>query len=87
LPSAPLLVHCHMGVNRSASVAALVLALRGVTPYDAVASVLSARPSAMAIYAPRLFAAVFDRDAASAAWQALESLRGDDPRFERARGF
>ena len=87
LPPVPVLVHCHMGVNRSASVAALVLALRGASAFDAVSAVLTSRPSAMAVYAPSLFAAVYGSTAASEALQALEMFRGDDTRYVRARDF
>lgn len=87
LSPVPVLVHCHMGVNRSASVAALVLGLRGVPAFDAVSAVLTSRPSAMAIYAPSLFAAVFGSAAASEAAHALEMFRGEDPRYVRALDF
>lgn len=87
LTPVPVLVHCHMGVNRSASVAALLLSLRGVPAFDAVSAVLTSRPSAMAIYAPSLFEAVYGPTAASEAARALEMLRDGDPRYARARDF
>lgn len=50
-PSAKVLVHCHMGINRGPSLAYAVLLDQGWDPVDAIAAIRAARPIAAAGYA------------------------------------
>jgi predicted protein tyrosine phosphatase len=81
VPQEPLLVHCHMGVNRSASAAVLMLAARGFTPEQATREVLANRPSALAVYAPASFHVVSGEHAAEAARSTIRELRAGDRRL------
>lgn len=89
LPEIPTLVHCHMGVNRSASLAVALLAMRGLPAGEAMSSVLGSRESAMAVYAPLLIRSLPGFSAADAdeAAESLRALRREDHRFTRALGF
>jgi hypothetical protein len=81
IKSDSLLIHCHMGVNRSASVASLFLATRGDTPGKAVERVLKSRESALCIYAPIAFNRWLGRSAGDEALDAIELFRGGDRRW------
>jgi protein-tyrosine phosphatase len=87
LPAVPMLVHCHMGVNRSASAAVALLVLRGFSPAEATTSVLVSRPSAMAIYAPHLLRHLTGPEDAASADRAIRLLRATDQRLGRALEF
>lgn len=50
-PSAKVLSHCHMGINRGPSLAFAVLLDQGVAPVDAIDAIRSARPIAGVLYA------------------------------------
>lgn len=50
-PSAKVMIHCHMGVNRGPSMAFAVLLAMGWSPVDAAAAIREARPIAAILYA------------------------------------
>lgn len=81
VPQEPLLVHCHMGVNRSASAAVIMLAARGFTPEQATREVLENRASALAVYAPVSFHVVDGEHAAEVARSVIRELRAGDRRL------
>ena len=51
-PSAKVVVHCHMGVNRGPSMAFAVLLAAGWEPVPALEAIRAARPIAAVLYAP-----------------------------------
>lgn len=81
IPRVPTLVHCHMGVNRSATAAAVMLRGRGLSSRDAVRAVLEARPSALAVYAPQVFASWAGHSEGVDALEELRRFRGSDRRL------
>jgi hypothetical protein len=81
LAGRPLLIHCHMGVNRSASVAIIMLVILGETPGDATEAVLNSRASALGIYAPIALKNWLGDGAGFESMEAIESLRGNDRRL------
>jgi protein-tyrosine phosphatase len=80
-PDVPVLVHCHMGVNRSASAAVVLLVARGVPVADAMHAVLTNRAAAMAVYAPATLRAWGTHGDADTARDVLFALRGEDRRL------
>ncbi len=50
-PSAMVMVHCHMGVNRGPSMGFAVMVAMGVDPVEALDAIRAARPIAAVIYA------------------------------------
>lgn len=81
LAGQPLLIHCHMGVNRSASVAVLMLVVLGESPSLATETVLNSRTSALGIYAPIALKNWLGKDAGNESMNVIESLRGNDRRL------
>jgi protein-tyrosine phosphatase len=57
-PTAKLLVHCHMGINRGPSMAFAMLLAKGYEPIPALDAIRNARPIAGIIYAQDALAAV-----------------------------
>jgi protein-tyrosine phosphatase len=82
LPPEPTLIHCHVGVNRSASAVVALLVGWGVPVRDAVHAVLNRRPTAMAVYAPAMLHAFFGPEAGHEANEEILRLRADDRRLE-----
>ena len=81
----PTLVHCHMGVNRSASAAVLLLVARGFAADVATRSVLDGRQMALAIYAPAALRSLARHTAAEQVRQVILEERGHDRRLRDAR--
>lgn len=81
VPPGRTLVHCHMGVNRSATAVAVMMWGRGYSPRDAVSAVLEARASALAVYAPKVFSVCVGAEAGREALDAIQALRGSDRRL------
>ena len=81
LPEVPTLIHCHMGVNRSASAAVLVLVARGFTPHVATKTILEGRSTALAIYAPAVLTEIFGPAAAAECRGVIRALRSEDRRL------
>lgn len=77
----PALIHCHMGVNRSASAAVLLLVMRGVPVSEAVCSVLDKRESALCIYAPIALRSWIGESYGLEAIEAIHSRRSKDRRW------
>lgn len=77
----PALIHCHMGVNRSASAAVLLLVMRGMPAGEAVCAVLDGRESALCIYAPLALRNWIGERHGLEAIEAIHSRRSDDRRW------
>lgn len=83
-PDEPTLVHCHMGVNRSASAAVLLLMARGVRADVAARAVLDGRPTALAIYAPAALRSLGLNADAELVREVILAERGGDRRLRDA---
>lgn len=81
VPTEPTLVHCHMGVNRSASAAVLMLMARGFTVEDATGTVLDNRRSALAVYAPASLRALGRHEEADSCRNLIVTKRSSDRRL------
>jgi protein-tyrosine phosphatase len=84
-PEVPLLVHCHVGVHRSASAAIVLLCLRGFSPETATRAVLENRSSALGVYAPSTLKRVLGTAAERACRDTILSLRAHDRRLRDAQ--
>ena len=81
LPRVPTLIHCHMGVNRSASAAVALLHGRGLPAGTATALVLRNRAVAVAPYAPAALEALSGPDAGEQCRRTIAEMRVADRRM------